>query len=290
MRIASLLPSATEIACALGLERDLVGVSHECDHPPAVTAALPRLTRSALPRGLTSREIDRTVRERLERGESLYELDEDLLRALSPDLIITQEVCEVCAVSIADVRAVARRLPGAPRVVSNQAMSLEGICADVRAVASAAAAERRGEDLIREIERRLERVRSAVSGRKRPRVAALEWFDPPFAGGHWVPEMIEIAGGRDVLGHAGAKSVRIEWAEVLAAAPEVVLLIPCGYSQAEAAAEFARTEKPSGWGEVPAVRAGRVHALDAAGHFSRPGPRVVEGVEVLAGILHPALA
>jgi iron complex transport system substrate-binding protein len=286
VRIASLLPSATEIACALGLEGSLVGVSHECDHPPEVVRGLPRLTRSSLAPGLSASEIDAAVSGRMGGGGSLYAIDERLIESLRPDIIITQEVCPVCAVSLDEVEALACRLPGPPEVIPMRAGSLEGIHADVRAVAAAAGAASRGEAIVREMKDRVDRVRSLVRGLPRPRVAALEWLDPPFIAGHWVPEMVEAAGGDDVLGVAGGRSIRTAWEEVLAATPDVILVIPCGLSEAEAAAAIAGLEKPPGWWDLPAARDGRVFALDASGQFSRPGPRVVDGVESLARVLH----
>jgi iron complex transport system substrate-binding protein len=288
VRIASLLPSATEIACALDLWENLVGVSHECDHPPGVVRRLPRLTRSNLADGLPASEIDAAVSGFMGDGGSLYALDERLIESLRPDLIITQEVCPVCAVSLGEVEALARRLPGPPEVIPMRAGSLDGIHADIRSVAAAAGAEDRGEAVVREMKERVDRVRSRVRGLPRPRVVALEWLDPPFIAGHWVPEMVEAAGGDDVLGVAGGRSIRVTWEEVLAARPDSILIIPCGYSRDEAAAAIGRIEKPPGWEEIPAVRNGRLLPLDASGHFSRPGPRVADGVETLARSLHGA--
>jgi iron complex transport system substrate-binding protein len=289
VRIASLLPSATEITCALGLEETLVGVSHECDHPPDVVHGLPRLTRSSLAPGLPAREIDAAVSGRLGGGGSLYTLDDRLIEELRPDIIITQEVCPVCAVSLEDVEVLARRLPGPPQVLPLRAGSLDGIHADIRSVAAMAGEEGRGEDLVRRMKERVDRVRSRVRGFRRPRVVALEWLDPPFIGGHWVPEMVEAAGGDDVLGVAGGKSIRVTWEEVLAGRPDAILIIPCGYSRSEAALAIAELGKPPGWEDIPAVREGRVFALDASSHFSRPGPRITDGVEILASALHGTL-
>jgi iron complex transport system substrate-binding protein len=288
MRIVSLLPSATEIVCALGLADRLVGVSHECDFPPDVVAGLPRLTRSAIAGDLPAAAIDRAVSERLHDGDSLYLLDEERLAALQADLLITQELCDVCAVNFSQVQALAARLPGHPAVLSLTAPNLGGIFEDILSVAAATGVPDRGERLVRHLRLRLEAVEKAVAGRPRPRVFACEWLDPPFAAGHWIPEMVALAGGEEVVGHPGEKSVRVTWDEVLAAAPEVVLLMPCGYSAAAAANEWAALPKPPSWETVPAARAGRVHALDANCYCSCPGPRVAEGVEQIARLLHPA--
>jgi len=287
MRIASLLPSATEIVCALGLADQLVGVSHECDYPPDVANHRPRLNQSALPPGLTNAQIDAAVAERMRRGERLYLLEEKLLAELKPDLLITQALCDVCAVSFDDVCRISTRLPGNPQVVSLQPANLVGILDDILTVAQAAHCPERGERLVAELRARLDRVVEAVHGQPRPRVFALEWLDPPFAAGHWVPEMIALAGGKEVLGRPGQKSFRAKWEEIIAAQPEVILLIPCGYLASAIEPEFAALPKPPGWETIPAVRSGRIYALDAHSYFSRPGPRVVEGIEQLAVVLHP---
>jgi iron complex transport system substrate-binding protein len=282
MRIASLVPSATELLFALDLGDSVVAVTHECDYPPAAEQ-LPHLTRSVIPDGLAPAEIDAAVRERTGRGEALYELDEETLRALDVDLIVTQAVCEVCAVSFEDVRAVAERLPTQPEVISLDPSTLGEVLADVPRLAEAAEAEAAGERLVEEAGARIEAVERAVEGAPRPRVAALEWLDPIYIGGHWVPQMIELAGGEDMLGLPGERSRTAEWAEVEAAAPEVVLAMPCGYYAEQAAAEAVRhPERLAGLGA-------RVVAVDAAAYFSRPGPRLVEGIELLGHLLHPDL-
>jgi iron complex transport system substrate-binding protein len=282
MRIASLVPSATEMLFALGLGEDVVAVTHECDYPPGVEA-LPHLTRSAIPEGLPPAEIDAAVRERTGRGEALYELDEDTLSELDVDLIVTQAVCEVCAVSFDDVRAVAERLPTQPRVISLDPSTLGEVLADVPRLAEAAEVPERGEELVAALAERIEAVEDAVFGVDPLRVAALEWLDPVYAGGHWVPQMIELAGGEDVLGMPGEKSRTVEWAEIEAVRPEVVVSMPCGYYAEQAAAETMRQR------DRLAPLGARVVAVDAAAYFSRPGPRLVDGVELLAHILHPQL-
>jgi iron complex transport system substrate-binding protein len=282
MRIASFVPSATELLFALDLGDSVVGVTHECDYPPGVEQ-LPHLTRSVIPDGLPPAEVDEAVRERTGRGEALYELDEAKLRELEVDLIVTQTVCEVCAVSFADVRAIAERLPTKPRVISLDPSTLGEVLADVPRLAKAAGAEAAGDRLAEEAGARIEAVERAVDGAPRPRVAALEWLEPVYIGGHWVPQMIELAGGEDVLGHVGERSRTADWGEVEAAAPQVVVAMPCGYYAEQAAAEAVRHR------ERLAALDARVVAVDAAAYFSRPGPRLVEGIELLGHLLHPEL-
>jgi iron complex transport system substrate-binding protein len=280
VRIASLVPSATELLFALGLGDRVVAVTHECDFPPGVEQ-LPHLTSSVIPEGLPAAEIDAAVRERTSRGEALYALDDDALEELEVDLIVTQAVCEVCAVSFDDVRALAERLPTRPDVVSLDPSTLGEVLADVTRLADAAGAPEAGELLAREAADRMAAVERAVDGAGRPRVAALEWLDPVYIGGHWVPQMIELAGGEDLLGLPGERSRTVEWAEVEAVAPELVVSMPCGYYAEQAAAETVRfRERLAGLGA-------RVVAVDAAAYFSRPGPRLVEGVELLGHLLHP---
>jgi iron complex transport system substrate-binding protein len=280
MRIASLVPSATEALFALGLGDELVAVTHECDHPEAV-AGLPRLTSSVIGAGLEPAEIDARVRELTGRGESLYGLDAELLVRLAPDLIVTQALCAVCAVSVDDVRAVAAGLPGPPAVVSLDPESLDEVLDDLVELAAAAGSRDRGLRLRAGLRERIAAVSHAVAGTPRPRVAALEWLDPLFVGGHWVPEMIELAGGTDVLGEARRRSRTIGWDELEAAAPEVVVVMPCGLYAVEAAAQARAHE-----GRLRALGA-RVIAVDAASSFSRPGPRLVDGIELLGALLHP---
>jgi iron complex transport system substrate-binding protein len=267
---------------ALGLGDSVVAVTHEWDYPPAAEG-LPHLTRSVVPEGLTAAEIDRAVRERTERGEALYELDAEVLRELDVDLIVTQAVCEVCAVSYDDVRAIAEELPTTPRVISLDPSTLGEVMADVPRLAEAAGAIPAGEQLIDESAQRLDAVKEAVEGEPRPRVAALEWLDPVYVGGHWVPQMIELAGGEDVLGMPGERSRVADWVEVERADPEVVVSMPCGYYVERAAKETMEQH------ERLAALGARVIAVDAAAYFSRPGPRLVEGVELLGHVLHPDL-
>jgi iron complex transport system substrate-binding protein len=267
---------------ALGLGDRVAAVTHECDYPPGAEQ-LPHLTRSLIPEGLPAAEIDAAVRERTGRGESLYELDERTLEELGVDLIVTQAVCEVCAVSFDDVRAVAERLPTHPQVISLDPSTLGEVLADVPRLAEAAGVEEAGEELAEDSAARIEAVEEAVKNAPRPRVAALEWLDPIYIGGHWVPQMIELAGGLDVLGSPGEKSRTAEWAELEALSPEVVVSMPCGYYAEQAAAETMKQR------ERLAPLGARVIAVDAAAYFSRPGPRLVEGVELLGHLLHPEL-
>ena len=267
---------------ALGLGDRVAAVTHECDYPPGAEQ-LPHLTRSVIPEGLGAAEIDAAVRERTGRGEALYELDARTLEGLEVDLIVTQAVCEVCAVSFDDVQAVAERLPTQPEVISLDPSTLGEVLADVPRLASAAGADDAGERLASASAERIAAVERAVESAPRPRVAALEWLDPVFIGGHWVPQMIELAGGEDLLGQPGERSRTVDWEEVEATRPDVVVSMPCGLYAEEAAAETMRHR------ERLAALGARVIAVDAAAYFSRPGPRLVEGVELLGHLLHPEL-
>jgi iron complex transport system substrate-binding protein len=283
VRIVSLIPSATETLFALGLGPDVIAVTHECDYPPAALE-LPKITRDVLEPGLSPREIDAAVKERTLAGESIYELDDELLRDLRPDLIVTQALCSVCAVSYDDVRAIADHLDTRPRVISLDPHTVGEVLGDARTLAQATDRKDAAVDLVRDASGRIDRVRLAVRGARRPRVAALEWLDPPFAAGHWTPQLIEYAGGEDVLGFPGEHSEERTWREVEAAQPDIVIVMPCGYD-----AEIAFREAEMHREELAAVGAGEVVAVDAASYFSRPGPRIVDGLELLAHILHPEL-
>jgi iron complex transport system substrate-binding protein len=266
---------------ALGLGEQVVAVTHECDYPPEA-ASKPHLTRTVIPEGLSAGEIDAEVRRVTAEGRHLYELDETTLSELDVDLIVTQAVCEVCAVSFEDVEAIAGRLQTRPDVISLDPERLSDVLIDLTRLGRATGVEDRAEELLSSLEERLEAVRGAVEGADRPRVLALEWLDPPFVGGHWVPEMIEIAGGTDAIGEAGAKSRTAKWEELAAAAPEVVVAMPCGWD-----AERAREQALEHWPSIDGLGGRRVVAVDAAASFSRPGPRLVEGTELLAHLLHP---
>jgi iron complex transport system substrate-binding protein len=280
MRIASLVPSATEMLFALGLGGNVVGVTHECDFP-AAAAELPHLTATVLPEGLDAGEIDAAVKQVVGEGRALYTLDEERLAELEPDLIVTQAVCEVCAVSYDDVVAVATRLPGKPQVLQQDPSTLGEVLEDVTRVGVAAGIEMQAAGVRRELEARLDAVRTAVAGAPRPRVLALEWLDPPFLGGHWVPEMIALAGGEDVVGRAGEKSPQIEWERLSGLDPDVVVAMPCGYYL-----EGSRAQALEQRDRLSSLGARQVFAVDAASTFSRPGPRLVDGVELLAHLFH----
>ena len=287
MRICSLLPSATEILFALGLDDEVAGVTHECDFPPEARKKQV-VVRSRLACGADPAEIDRQVSDFLARGESLYSVDLDALRAIEPDLIITQDLCHVCAASPDDLATALARLPRQPRVLSLAPHSLAEVWNDIRAVGEATGCAAQGHALVEELQRRVAAVEHAAAGAaERPCVVCMEWLDPPYAAGHWVPEMVARAGGREVLGRVGEPSSRVRWEEILALLPEVIVLMPCGYGLEQVIAEFARTRLPAGWEELPAVRQGRVYAVDASGYFSRPGPRLATGVEILVQVLHP---
>jgi iron complex transport system substrate-binding protein len=292
VRIASLLPSATEIVCALGLADELVGVTHECDWPPEV-AGKPILTRSV--HDLTdtpSREINRLVSDAVHGGSSLYALDEDALEAVAPDLILTQELCDVCAVSYREVNEVARAIDAKITVVSLEPTSIEGILNTISTVGAMTDSEDEAVGLVESLRTRLGIVETRVAERRKdghqaPRVVGLEWLDPPFAVGHWVPEQIQRAGGWDLLGQAGERSVQTDWLAVADVDPEMLLLMPCGFHLSDAVREWERTPKPIGWKQIEAVRRGNVFAVDGSAYFSRPGPRVFDGIEMLAEIFDP---
>lgn len=290
MRIVSLLPSATEILFALGLGDSVVGVSHECDFPaPARSKRV--VIRSRIPHDAPPGEIDRLVREFVARGESLYSVDADALRDLAPDIIVTQDLCHVCAASPDDLAGALSILQRKPQIISLNPHNLADVCKDIFTVGEATGRETQARALVAGFGSRIARVAHAVSGTtERPKVVCLEWLVPFYVGGHWVPEMIERAGGLDALAHPGERSFHVNVQDVIAAAPDTILLMPCGYDTEQAAAEYSGMQFPPEWNDVPAVRDGRVFALDANGYFSRPGPRLADGVETLAHILHPQAA
>src|ERR1700761_3853912 len=281
MRIVSLVPAATELLFALELGDEVVGVTHECDYPPQVRD-LPKVTRVVLPPDLSPAEIDAAVKERTLAGESIYELDADALSELEPELIVTQALCQVCAVSADDVRAIAEELETQPMVISLDPHTIGEVLGDARTIAQATGRKDEAVDLIREAAGRIDRVRIATRDVRRPRVVALEWLDPPFAAGHWTPQLISYAGGEDVLGFAGERSEEQSWETVAAVQPDIVIVMPCGYD-----AEIAHREAEMHRDELLAVGAGEVVAVDAAAYFSRPGPRLIEGLETLAHIIPP---
>ena len=281
VRIVSLVPHATELLFALGLGDRIVGVTHECDFPPEALE-LPQVTRDVLPAGLGAAEIDAAVRERTARGEAIYALDTELLHELEPDLIVTQDLCPVCAVSSDDVRRVAAELDPQPQVIALDPTTLGESMADVRTVAHATGTRDTALDLIARQRARIDVVRRAVRGAEPVTVAAIEWLDPVFVAGHWTPQLIELAGGLDLLGLPGEHSEQSTWEAVAAAEPRVVVCMPCGYDALRSLEEaVAHAER------LATLAAERIVAVDAAAYFSRPGPRLVDGLEVLAHVLHP---
>jgi iron complex transport system substrate-binding protein len=287
MRIASLLASATEMVCALGLEDRLVAISHECDYPPEVLDR-PRVSRARFdPTGLDGGAIDAAVRDAMAQWGSVYELDADRLRVAAPDLILTQDLCEVCAVPTSLADQAARALDGHPRILALDAHRVAGILDSIRAVGAAAGVPERADALIRGLRERIAAVTRAVAGAPRPRVLALEWLDPVFAPGHWVPEMVALAGGENLCGTVGTRSRVVTWDTLAGADPDVLLLMPCGYGLAEARREA------DGHGEAlraiagRAVASGRAWVLDGSSYFNRSGPRVVDGIEILGRVFHP---
>jgi iron complex transport system substrate-binding protein len=289
MRICSLLPSATEIAYAIGLGDSIFGVSHECDFP-ADAATKPTLLRPRVDPQAPPAEIDRRVSEIIARGESIYAVDAELLRSLSPDLILTQDLCHVCAASPDDLATALSRFPTLPLVLSLTPRSLAEVWDDIRRVGAATGRAREAETVAYALEQRVAAVETAVSSaRVRPRVLCLEWLDPYYVGGHWVPEMVFKAGGEDIFGRLREPSFRVTGEEIVQARPDVIVIMPCGYNVARAAAEFRMELLPSGSEAIPAVRGRRIFAVDANAYFSRPGPRLADGVALLAHLFHPQL-
>ena len=288
-RIVSLLPASTEIAAALGLIQDIVGVSHECDFPDEVNAK-PRVTSCPIHRaGLSSREVDEWVRGALRENGTIYTIDEALLRELRPDVILTQKLCDVCAVGYGTVTRLAETLPGPPNVLNLEPSRLSGIFDDIRRVAEVCGVKERADKLIAGLSRRVEAVRERVARIPgRPRCFLMEWVDPPFCSGHWGPELVEIAGGYDPLGRKHEPSVEIEWEAVLQTQPEIIVLALCGYDAERASRDYELLREFPGFDSLPAAQTGRIHVVDGNAYFSRPGPRIVDSLEILAGILHPS--
>jgi iron complex transport system substrate-binding protein len=287
-RIVSLLPAGTEIAAALGLMDQVVGVSHECDFPEQITRR-PQVTRCPIHHaGLTSAEVDAWVRRALHENGTIYAIDEPLLRTLQPDVILTQRLCDVCAVGYGTVAKLAQTLPGPPRVVSLEPTSLADIFEDIRRVADACDVRERADKLIGNLSERVENVRErAARISDRPRCFLMEWVDPPFCPGHWGPELVEIAGGHDLLGRKHQPSTQIDWQQVLDARPEIIVLALCGYDIDRARRDYELLRRFPGFGSIPAAASGQVHVVNASAYFARPGPRIVDSLAILAGILHP---
>ena len=289
-KIVSFLPAATEMVCALGLCDQLVGISHECDFPPPVRGKAV-VVRPSLPlETMALRDIDTAVSQRIGEGKSLYTVDEALLRRLAPDLLITQDLCQVCAPSGNEVSHLLQSLPSKPRALWLTPQSLEQIFENLRELGEATGRLPQAEAVIAEGHTRLQAIAAKTRGiASRPRVFCMEWVDPIYCSGHWVPEMVRIAGGMDEMGREGAYSVRIPWEDVLHWAPEVLVVMPCGFDLTKTVADAQQLLEYPGWSELPAVKSGRVYAVSANSYFARPGPRVVEGTELLAHIFHPGL-
>jgi len=290
MRICSLLPSATEIAFALGLGDEVVGVTHECDYPPEAKKRRVVVRGAIDPDKHASGEIDRLVREHLQKKKSIYAIDLPRFQEANPDFILTQELCDVCALDYNEVVEAARSLERAPKIVALSPSDLSEVLSDIEVVGEAAGRKRQAEALVTGLKQRIERVRERGAGSDlRPRVACIEWLDPIYNAGHWVPEMVELAGGIDGLGEKGERSKKIEWERVRAFAPEVLVLLPCGFDVARSLKEASLLSHHDGWNELPAVKSGRVYAVNGSAYFNRSGPRLIDGLEILAQIIHPEI-
>jgi iron complex transport system substrate-binding protein len=290
MRICSFLPSATEIVYALGLGENLVGVTHECDYPPEARSK-PKVIASLInPEDLTSYEIDKAVSENYRAGKSTYIVDEDILRKANPDLILTQGLCDVCAVSGNQVIEAAKVLGKSPEIISLEPNTLDEILNTILLLGEVGERREQAKDLVNKLKSRTDEVRSLLGEEKdRPRVFSMEWLDPPYVAGHWIPEMVEIAGGEYGFGKAGKPSFKISWDEIFDFAPQVIILMPCGFNIERTLREVEILTSNEYWHRLPAVRKGHVYLVDANSYFSRPGPRIVDGLEILARIFHPEL-
>lgn len=294
MKITSLLPSSTEILCALDLANQIVGITHECDFPPEI-AGKPYLTASRISHEtMTSAEIDHAVRKRIDGHGSIYDLDTDLLAELNPDLILTQELCEVCAVSYKTVEKAARMYAADAKVVSLEPNTIADIFENIKLVGELTGTTEKANEVVNNLQNRLDTIRRKIeenqqSAIKNPKCFMLEWLEPPFAPGHWVPEQVEIAGGIALMGEAGKKSVTTTYDAIYESKPDVLVLIPCGYYTNDILRQLENMRFPSNWRALPAIENGEVWALDATSYFSRPAPRVIDGAEILAKIFHPEI-
>jgi iron complex transport system substrate-binding protein len=289
MRICSLIPGATEVVALLGRTGDLVGISYACDYPPEVRSK-PVVLRARIEEGLASQDIHRRVKATVESGQSLYELDETVLARVRPDLMITQDLCRVCAITSDQLSRALHSFPTPPRILSLSPSTLDAVLADIEQIGEAIGQAQEARELVERLRARLEAILLLVARmEEQPRVACLEWLDPLYNAGHWVPEMVAYAGGVDVLSRPGAPSAQITWDQVLAAQPDVLVLMPCGFSIARIHQELDRLTSRPGWNDLPAVRRGRVFLVEASAYFNRPGPRLIDGVEILAACFHPAL-
>lgn len=287
-RIVSLLPAATEIAAALGLMDQVVGVSHECDFPNEANKR-PRVTHCPVHNaGLTSRVVDEWVRRALRDKGTIYSIDEPLLRELRPDVILTQKLCDVCAVDYGTVARLAETLPGPPNVVNLEPASVSDIFENIRSVAEVCGVNKRANDVIAKLSDRIEAVRRRASRTaRRPRCFLLEWVDPPFSSGHWGPELVEIAGGWDPLGRKHQASAQIEWQQVIDSHPEIIVLALCGYDINCARRDYELLKKLHGFNFLQAAQSAQIYLVNASAYFARPGPRIIDSLEILAGIFHP---
>lgn len=289
MKICSLLPSATEIVCLLGLENELVGITHECDYPPSVKSKTV-VTKSLIPHNASSAEIDKLVGERLKTSIALYTLNMPELEKLQPDLIVTQELCDVCAVAFDEVKEAVSKLKTQAEIVSLSPYTLQDVLDDIQRVGDATGKDVEAKKIIQKLNSRLNVIREKTKNiSHRPKVLCLEWIDPPMATGHWVPEMVQIAGGQEILGKSGKPSEKITPEQVFESGAEVLILIPCGYDVDKAAQEADLLKQDARWYGIPAVKSGQVFAINGNAYFSRSGPRLMDGVEILAQILHPDL-
>ena len=287
MRIVSLMPGATETLCLLGLQSNIHGISHECDHPTSISE-IPRVTRSALTKGLTSAQINELVTDYAQRGESLYSIDEDRLAAAAPDVILTQDICNVCAVSSHDLTSTLRRLGLSPDVVSLSGMDLKGVLEDIRLIGERTSALEASRTLLNNLRERVESVTHYTQGRKpRRKIVFLEWLDPPFSAGHWTPHLIELAGGRELIGEPNKVSTATTWKQVTDADPEFLVISCCGRSNRQTQVEIEAELVTENLLRIPCVRDGQLYLIDGSAYFNRPGPRLIEGLEVLTRVLHP---
>lgn len=293
MRIVSLLPSATEIICGLGLRDQLVGVTHECDYPVGVSE-LPKVTKTLIPHDASSSEIDALVRDRLKTEKALYSLDMPILESLRPDLIVTQALCDVCAVAEAEVSAAACSLPGSPRVINLEPTCLEDVFDCIGQVAIAADRLESGKAYLDQLRGRVQTVehrtmRHLAAEEQRPGVMLLEWIDPPFCAGHWSPELVALAGGREAIGIAGSRSVTTSWDDIVAANPDVLMIACCGFDVQRTMQDIPILKAYPGWDSLSCVKSRRVYVVDGSAYFSRPGPRLIDSLEILAAALHPTI-
>jgi len=287
MKICSLLPSGTEILYTLELGDEIVAVTHECDFPPEASTK-PHVTKNIIDHErLTSFEIDHHVSKSVGHHGSIYRLDESMLESLKPDLIVTQELCQVCAVSYSEVKSATRIWDGGTRIVSLEPNTIGEMLENILFLGEITGRKALAEDRVTNLRTRLDKIRERVRGTPRPKVYAMEWLDPAYSGGHWVPEMVDIAGGEEVLGKHAQKSARITPDQVIAAHPDVIVLMPCGFSLERTIEEYRRTPLFSGWYDLPAIRNGELYAVNGSAYFNRSGPRLIDGVEMLASILHP---